>query len=395
MTITLGTGRQNLVLARNGSHNDTVLDFRSMYFANTLSGSQEAPATAATATGTFTAALNFAHTRFAFTVNLDGIDLDGDQTAAIPDNMTDMHIHGAPAGVSGGVIFGFRNDAETGVNAATGTVTGGWDAADGLTGGNLTALLGEDSYFNIHTSQFPGGAIRGQILAADAGNDRIDLRDVNIGSFSTLQAVTSEVQGDALIRVKFNGALSAIRLDGVGKDDLKAGYFLFGGGGDQVVAGTGKADDLFGGAGGDRLSGGNGADRLWGETGNDTIAAGGGNDTLTGGDGQDRLAGFGGADHFDFNELTESARTSATTDVITDFGIGDRIDLRTIDAKAGIAGNQAFHFIGEDAFFAEGQIRVSETETATIVYINTDGKNGIEMMIKVVGHGIAAGDFLL
>ena len=395
MNVTLGSGRQNFVLERNGPQNDTIRDFRSTYFANVLDGGQEAPPTSATATGTYTAALNFAHTRFAFALDLTGIDLDGNRTGDPDDDMTDMHIHGAPPGSSGGVIFFFRSDSETVVDAAAGTVTGGWDAADGLTGGNLSALLAGNTYFNIHTSEFTGGAIRGQIIAADQGNDRIDLRQVNIGSLSTLQAVTSEIGGDAVIRVLFDGEASTIRLDGVGKADLRAGFFLFGGGGDQTLAGTGGADDLFGGAGGDGLSGGAGNDRLWGESGGDTLGGGGGIDILTGGTGQDRLTGGSAGDRFDFNAVNDSAKTAADADLIADLGLGDRIDLKTIDAQAGTGGNQAFAFIGDEAFSAEGQVRVTETATHSIVAINTAGIGGAEMVIRVVGHGLAEGDFIL
>lgn len=395
MQVRLGAGHQSFALARNGAHSDTIVDFRSIYFGGPMSGEQEVPANNSDATGTITGALNFDRTRFGFRLDVTGIDLDGEQTPSPPDDMTDMHIHGGVPGVSGPPIFAFRGDAETAINAVQSVVTGGWDAAEGLSGSNLDNLLGGNTYFNIHTAQFGGGEIRGQILAVDQGRDRIDLREVNIGSLAALRDVTRTVQGDAVITTFFNGEASSIRLDGVGEAELRAAFFRFGGGGDQTIAGTGGRDDLFGGGGDDAISGGGGNDRMWGEAGDDTLRGQAGRDVLTGGAGADRLGGGLGADRFDFNALTESGKTVAAADRIRDLGLGDRIDLSTIDAMDGTGGNQAFTFIGETAFSAEGQVRVSEGATATVIAINTTGQGGAEMLIKVNGVGLAEGDFIL
>ena len=395
MQVRLGAGHQSFALARNGAHSDTILDFRSIYFGGEMSGDQEVPANNSAKSGSFTGSLNFDQTRFAFRIETDGIDYDGEQTADPQDNMTDMHIHGAPPGVSGGVIFAFRFDSETAINATTEVVTGGWDTADGLAGALLADLKAGRTYFNIHTAQFSAGEIRGQILSVDEGRDRIDLRDVNIGSFATLRDVTSTVQGDAVIRTFFNGEASSIRLDGVSEAELKAGFFRFGGGGDQTISGTAGRDDLFGGGGDDGVNGGGGNDRIWGESGDDNLQGQSGRDVINGGGGTDRLSGGFGADRFDFNALTDSGTTSATADLIRDLGLGDHIDLSTIDAKAGTAGNQKFAFIGEDSFSAEGQVRIDVGATRTVIAINTTGQGGAEMLIKVNGAGVAEGDFIL
>jgi hypothetical protein len=94
------------------------------------------------------------------------------------------------------------------------------------------------------------------------------------------------------------------------------------------------------------------------EAGNDHLAGGIGSDTLTGGLGADILNGGAGSDRFDFNAIAESGKTATTRDSIADFThLADDLDLSTIDARAGVAGNQAFTFIGDDAFTASGQIR--------------------------------------
>jgi Ca2+-binding RTX toxin-like protein len=100
---------------------------------------------------------------------------------------------------------------------------------------------------------------------------------------------------------------------------------------------------LYGGAGGDRLSGGGG---------NDLIYAAGGADVLTGG---------GGADIFQVRSLSDSA--VSRPDEILDFTSGtDKIDLRFLDADANSAGDQAFNFVGGNAFSGNaGELRAYDT----------------------------------
>jgi hypothetical protein len=126
--------------------------------------------------GTFV--LNDAQTTLTYDVTLTGLDLDGLQTPANPnDNVTRVHFHAAPAGVNGGIVYGIidgsatlRNDNNPNdlvVNPATGRITGVWNAPEG-NGTTLAAqigtLLANGLYFNIHTSDHGGGEIRGQVL---------------------------------------------------------------------------------------------------------------------------------------------------------------------------------------------------------------------------------------
>ena len=73
------------------------------------------------------------------------------------------------------------------------------------------------------------------------------------------------------------------------------------------------------------------------------IIGGIGNDTLAGGGGADTLTGGAGANRFVF-----SVADLGSSDEITDFSHahGDKIDLSAIDANSGVAGDQAFSFIG-------------------------------------------------
>ena len=165
--------------------------------------------------------------------------------------------------------------------------------------------------------------------------------------------------------------------------------FLFGGSGIDNINGADGNDVLLGEANGDVLTGGNGDDWLFGGTGIDTLRGGSGFDVLTGGSANDT---------FDFNAIADSTATTAGADQIVDFLQGtDKIDLSTIDADSGASGNQAFVFIGTDAFTAPGQLRYTAGLTATVVQINVTGTGGPEMtiIVKPAGLVLTAADFIL
>src|SRR5262249_39773583 len=111
----------------------------------------------------------------------------------------------------------------------------------------------------------------------------------------------------------------------------------------QNTAGAGS-DTL---AGIENLSGSSLADHLAGDAAANRLAGLAGLDTLTGG---------GAADTFVFASLSDSGATTAAADIVTDFAAGtDRMDLLGIDANSSVTGDQAFDFIGSDAFTAPGQ----------------------------------------
>lgn len=110
-------------------------------FKATLTGAQEVPANASTATGE--ASLVYDSISKVFTLSV---------THTIP-NPTNGHIHKAPIGVSGGVIFPFASF--TSPISYTSPVLDATQQAD------LKANL---YYVNIHTAAFPGGEIRGQLI---------------------------------------------------------------------------------------------------------------------------------------------------------------------------------------------------------------------------------------
>jgi len=141
---------------------------------------------------------------------------------------------------------------------------------------------------------------------------------------------------------------------------------------------------LFGGAGDDALTGGASADRLHGA---------GGQDDLTGG---------GGADIFQYRAAAESI--SDAPDGIDDFEPGlDLVDLRLIDANTLVEGDQAFSWIGAEAFGGDGaasagQLRAYRDGATWFVEGDTDGDGIADLVIVLTlpfDAELSHGDFLL
>ena len=128
--------------------------------------------------GTASFVLNDAQTALSFTATIFNIDVTGSQTADPNDNLIAAHIHAGPNAsltTNAGVVWGFfgapfndnnPNDFTltpfaTGVG---GVFSGKWDALEG-NNTNLAAqlpfVLSDRAYINFHTTQFPGGEIRG------------------------------------------------------------------------------------------------------------------------------------------------------------------------------------------------------------------------------------------
>ncbi|HEX2135551.1 MAG TPA: hypothetical protein VHG30_06520 [Microvirga sp.] len=175
-----------------------------------------------------------------------------------------------------------------------------------------------------------------------------------------------------------------------GNDQLDGGTGLdafLGGDGDDMLLGRAGSDRLDGGTGNDALAGYDGRDRLLGRSGADKLYGGLGSDYLAGGLGQDVLAGHAGRDRFVFDDGDTGASRS-TADYVIGFrgDLGDRLDMRPVDAEMRARGDQAFAFIGEkDAFTKAGQVRYQNTRTDTWVYLNTDADRTAEAVIRLKG----------
>jgi len=135
--------------------------------------------------------------------------------------------------------------------------------------------------------------------------------------------------------------------------------------------------------------------KIWGGSADDTLTTGGGNDLLYGGVGADQLTGGAGADTFRYQATSES--TASAYDTILDFTSGtDKIDLSRIDANLNLDGDQAFAFIGSNAFTAAGQLRafnVSGNLWQVEGDVDGDGNADLVIQLYLTGQPLTPGDF--
>ena len=141
--------------------------------------------------------------------------------------------------------------------------------------------------------------------------------------------------------------------------------------------------------------------RLFGGAAADTLTGGALADILHGNLGADSLTGGGGADTFLYHSTAES--TAASKDHILDFAAGiDRIDLAKIDANTLVGGDQAFTWIGSNAFSGSGaasagQLRAYENNGSWFVEGDTNGDGVADLVIQltVTGGPLTQSDFVL
>jgi len=148
------------------------------------------------------------------------------------------------------------------------------------------------------------------------------------------------------------------------------------------------------------LVGNVGNNLLDGGGGNDVLNGKSGDDTLVGGLGADTLVGEAGADVFDFNAINQSRPGQASRDFINGFVHGeDLIDLSDIDANSLTDANDAFDFIGSDAFSGTaGELRFFTFSGGNfnIVEADVDGDGVADMQIFVnLTNTMFEGDFVL
>jgi Ca2+-binding RTX toxin-like protein len=140
--------------------------------------------------------------------------------------------------------------------------------------------------------------------------------------------------------------------------------------------------------------------KLYGGAGGDTLIGGAGDDLIFAGGGADRMTGGAGRDVFQLRSLSDSPLSGP--DLILDFVSGtDKIDLGFIDADSIAAGNQAFTFVGSQAFSSQaGQLRAVETSPGSNVWIvsgDVDGDSNADFQISVTvagGNALSGSDFL-
>ncbi|MCV3765085.1 calcium-binding protein [Rhizobium sp. TRM95796] len=201
---------------------------------------------------------------------------------------------------------------------------------------------------------------------------------------ATVETISTSVDDFHLVKGAANLTLAGSAVTGYGNAAANTltgsdrANHLLSGSGDDIVAGNGGNDILEGQAGADTLSGGAGRDFLIG---------GAGADRLDGGAGYDQLSGGQGADVFVFASGDSSSRLNAA-DVIYDFSgrAGDILDLSAIDANSNRKGDQAFKFIGSDAFSGHaGELRAFTRDGDTYLAGDTDGDGKRDFALHLSG----------
>lgn len=122
---------------------DDPVPSNTITFQVTIDGANEVPPNGSTATGTATFTYNKTTYALSGTVNYSGI------TAA------NAHIHKGAIGVSGGVVIPLGSAPFTSPLTLASTVLDSTQRAD---------LLANLYYVNIHSTAFPAGEIRGQLI---------------------------------------------------------------------------------------------------------------------------------------------------------------------------------------------------------------------------------------
>jgi parallel beta-helix repeat protein len=260
---------------------------------------------------------------------------------------------------------------------------------DSLNGGSDTDALwggtGNDTLDGGAGADKMHGGQGDDVFIVDNTTD-IVLEGYNSGTDLVQAAVTYSIGNAANIENLTLTGSAAINGTGNG-----LGNELTGNTGANVLTGNSGADTMWGGNGADTINGNAAADKLYGQAGADVLSGGGGKDQLT---------GAGGNDTFKFSNLSDSGTTSATRDVISDFGTvsgnDDIIDVSGIDADAGVAGNQAFTWIGTAAFTGAGQLRYVVSGGNTIIQGNNNSDLGADFTIEITGTpSVTAADFIL
>ncbi|MGH1483141.1 MAG: spondin domain-containing protein [Geminicoccales bacterium] len=212
----------------------------------------------------------------------------------------------------------------------------------------LDVLRDEGAYLNVHSTNFPGGEIRGQfvldpatadlpvqrfVARADGAQEVVPEGEPGVDTEATgIAVLTVDITNntydltltaedlDPSTLLDVGGSPVHVHLGAAGVNGpiaLNSGIDsadsaqplpegeqnLVGDDGDNVLIGGDDDDTLDGGAGNDTLSGGGGDDLLIGGAGADNVFGGSGNDTVRAGGGNDITDGGEGIDTNDFSDI--------------------------------------------------------------------------------------------
>lgn len=150
-----------------------------------VDGSQENPPNGSASDGLGTVSLNDAETQ---------LTIDVEHTLA---TVTAGHIHRAPAGSNGPVVFPLPGGAASPINAV-------WN----LSASDVADYKAGNLYLNLHSAAFPGGEIRGQIVpnevdsVDDSNNPLVSItlaRPISLQEWTTVQAHVENAAGIQIV----------------------------------------------------------------------------------------------------------------------------------------------------------------------------------------------------
>ncbi len=336
------------------SSDETVEGVRTIVLDGGLDAAQEpngASDSAATGTGQVTITVDAdGNATYSSTLDISGIS-PSELITLGNGALSAIHLHNAPAGQNGPVLQDLIVDAGGDVEGNSGFTTTVSMAEVADDAAFIAAADAGNLYFNVHTADFPGGEIRGQldtvvsdetvdgvrtlVLSAslDASQEPNDASDSDATGSATVTVVIDAegnatyssdlaIEGinvDDLITLG-NGALSAIHLHNApsGQNGPVLQDIIVDAGGTttdfsvlvetDVIAEVTEVDQLISienvilSDNNDVVNAAAGDQSIDGGAGNDTLFGGAGNDTLTGGAGDDVIAGGGGFDTLDGGE---------------------------------------------------------------------------------------------
>ncbi|MDI9640220.1 Calx-beta domain-containing protein [Oscillatoria amoena NRMC-F 0135] len=209
---------------------------------------------------------------------------------------------------------------------ATITGTFGPDVIPGNLG-TPAELAGDDTILGLEGNDIILGLTGNDFIVGNQGNDSLRGGEGN-----------DTIYGGKDDDIIFGDLGNDLLFGDQGNDTIYGGEdsdTIAGGDGNDVLFGDRGNDLVYGGTGNDVIDGGQENDTLYGGKGNDTIFGGDGDDHIFGDLGADVLTGGNGNDTFYMGRVSrpEEAITSTggTTlpdaDIITDFSVGDRIQL--------------------------------------------------------------------
>ena len=238
----------------------------------------------------------------------------------------------------------------------------GTDFADIITGAaageTLDGGLGDDELNGAGGSDIINGGAGNDLISGGAGLDTLDggagvdtvdysgtttAYDVNMVTGVTTLAGETAINfeniriGDGDNVIVGTGAANNIQTNG-GDDTIYAGLgndTVFAGDGNDTVEGGDGDDTIYGGSGGDHIFGNDGNDTLEGGASIDDIRGGAGNDTINGGDGTDYLYGDDGDDTINGGAGNDIIQGGAGADTM-DGGVGTAALLSYISGAVGV-----------------------------------------------------------